>query len=72
MRINKQRNFRRDPEDPLKFEQYQAEALIHQHVPIGALLGIICYTAAMKSELEQQVEALGLELKVHAMPQWYF
>lgn len=66
------RDFKRDPEDPLKFEQYQAEALVHRHVPLEALLGIVCYTSQQQATLEQQVKALNLNLKVHAKPQWYF
>jgi hypothetical protein len=29
------RDFRRDVEDPGKIERYQAEALIHQHMPVS-------------------------------------
>lgn len=35
-------DFRGDPEDPGKIERYQAEALVHQYVPISALKGIVC------------------------------
>jgi hypothetical protein len=35
------RDFKRDPDDPGKFERYQAEALVYRHVPIAAILGII-------------------------------
>src|ERR1043165_2475032 len=40
------RNFARDPNDPGKLGRYQAEALVHRHVPINALLGITCYDVA--------------------------
>jgi hypothetical protein len=33
-------DFRRDSDDPGKVERYQAEALIHRHLPITAILGI--------------------------------
>ena len=36
------RDFKRDQNDPLKFERYQAEALIHQHCPPTALQGVLC------------------------------
>lgn len=39
------RDFRNDPEDPGKKERYQAEALIHRHLPVTALLGIVCHNA---------------------------
>lgn len=29
------RDLKRDPEDPAKFERYQAEALVHRHLPVG-------------------------------------
>ncbi|WP_323856719.1 type II toxin-antitoxin system toxin DNA ADP-ribosyl transferase DarT [Xenorhabdus doucetiae] len=30
------KDFKRDPNDPAKFERYQAEALIHNHCPVEA------------------------------------
>lgn len=66
------RDFKRDPDDPRKMERYQAEALIHHHLPITGLLGIMCYTDAMKERIEQDVAARGLTLPVHARPGWYF
>lgn len=66
------RNFRRDPDDPAKFEHYQAEALIHNHCPVEALAGIICYTKALESNIKQQTVDRGLELNVVARPEWYF
>lgn len=67
-----QRNFKRNPDDPAQFERYQAEALIHQHLPINALLGIVCYTEQLKLNIEQQVQARGLKLQIHAKRGWYF
>jgi hypothetical protein len=66
------RNFKRNPDDPEQIERYQAEALIHKHVPISGLIGIICYTDAVKTGLDTQVQAQGLMLDVLSMPQWYF
>ncbi|WLG67525.1 type II toxin-antitoxin system toxin DNA ADP-ribosyl transferase DarT [Pseudomonas brassicacearum] len=70
--IIQRRDFKRDPDDPQKMERYQAEALIHSHLPITGLLGIMCYTDAMKERIEQDVAARGLALPVHARPGWYF
>ncbi|TPG95183.1 DUF4433 domain-containing protein [Pseudomonas caspiana] len=70
--ILQRRDFKRDPDDPRKMERYQAEALIHDHLPITGLLGIMCYTDAMKERIEQDVAARGLTLSVHARPGWYF
>ena len=70
--ILQRRDFKRDPDDPRKMERYQAEALIHHHLPITGLLGIMCYNDAMKERIEQDVAARGLTLSVHARPGWYF
>ena len=70
--ILQRRDFKRDPDDPRKMERYQAEALIHHHLPITGLLGIMCHTDAMKERIEQDVAARGLTLSVHARPKWYF
>lgn len=70
--ILQRRDFKRDPDDPRKMERYQAEALIHHHLPITGLLGIMCYTDATKKRIEQDVAARGLTLSVHARPGWYF
>lgn len=66
------RNFKRNPDDPEQIERYQAEALVHRHVPIAGLIGIICYTRAVKDDLDVQIQAHGLRLDVRVMPQWYF
>ncbi|WP_339469828.1 type II toxin-antitoxin system toxin DNA ADP-ribosyl transferase DarT [Pseudomonas capeferrum] len=70
--ILQRRDFKRDPDDPRKMERYQAEALIHHHLPITGLLGIMCYTDAVKKRIEHNVAARGLTLSVHARPGWYF
>ena len=35
-KILQARDFKRDPNDPAKFERYQAEALVHRHCPPAA------------------------------------
>lgn len=66
------KDFKRDPEDLKKTERYQAEALIHKHLPVEGLLGIVCYTDSLKSKFESQVLDRGLNLSVHARTGWYF
>jgi len=41
-RILQARDFERDPRDLGKFERYQAEALVHRHLPAEVLTGIVC------------------------------
>lgn len=66
------RDFKRDPDDPAKFERYQAEALVFRHVPIQGTLGIVCYTESLKHEIDRQIKARGLALSVYARTGWYF
>jgi len=66
------RDFRRDPEDPAKFERYQAEALIHRYLPVSALLGVVCYTDSVRQAIVQQLQSRNLNLPVHVRPRWYF
>ena len=66
------RDFKRDPDDPAKFERYQAEALIHQHCPVSGLLGMVCFTEDLKADLEHQISERDLILNVHARREWYF
>ena len=66
------RNFQRDPNDPEKVERYQAEALIYQHLPVEALIGVVCYTDSLKSTIEEQVRQRGLDLNIKTIKGWYF
>ena len=66
------RDFKRDPDDPAKFERYQAEVLVFQHLPIQGILGVVCYTDILKQAIDQQVQSKGLNLDVYARTGWYF
>lgn len=66
------RDFQRDPEDPGKLGRYQAEALVHRHLPIEALLGIACYDSATQAILEAEALRRGQNVPVKVIPQWYF
>ncbi len=66
------RDFKRDPEDPGKFGRYQAEALVHQHVPIEGLTGIVSYTDGAKMEVEQALAQRNLHLQLVTRTGWYF
>jgi len=65
-------DFKRDNDDLGKFERYQAEALVFQHVPIDALLGVACVNEVVAVELREQIAAAGIGLKVAVTPGWYF
>jgi ssDNA thymidine ADP-ribosyltransferase, DarT len=66
------RDFKRDVDDPQKMSRYQAEALVYRHLPIAGLLGIVCHTETLKSNIEVQLQARDLTLPVHARRGWYF
>lgn len=68
----KAHDFRRDPDDPVPFERYQAEALAYRHVPINALIGLACYDESVKSDLEGLCGARKLDLAVRVRQEWYF
>ena len=70
-KILKARDFKRDPDDPGKFERYQAEALVHRHVPASALLAVACYTDAVAGRVRALTTVRGLELRVVTKPGWY-
>ncbi len=66
------RDFKKDPEDPEKSELYQAEALIHQHLPVDALKGIVTYNETVKAEIQALADERQLDLSVYSKPSWFF
>jgi hypothetical protein len=68
----KKRDFKRDADDPGKFERYQAEALIHRFLPVATLLEIVCYGSKQEKRLQEEVVNLKLTTPVAARPDWYF
>jgi hypothetical protein len=66
------RDFKFDPDDPGKKERYQAEALVHQHLPVEALAGVVCHGPEQKSKLDAVLTKKKLTLKLAASPDWYF
>ena len=66
------RNFKRDPDDMDRVERYQAEALVHLHMPVQSLTGIVCYDDAAKKGLDALLAERDMRLRVVAKPSWYF
>lgn len=66
------RNFKTDDSDPGKSLRYQAEALIHRHVPLDAIFGIGCYDESAKAALDTKLRAASAEIDVKITPRWYF
>jgi hypothetical protein len=71
-KILRARDFARDPNDPGKFERYQAEALALGHVPLPALNGVVCHGAEEEAHLRDLVQNAGVEFSVAARPNWFF
>ncbi len=66
------RDFRRDPDDPAKFERYQAEALIHEHCPVTTLQGMVCYSKKTKMILDTWLDERQIDMPVYVRTGWYF
>ncbi len=63
------RDFKRDDAD--KFEKYQAEALVYGHVPVSALIGIVCYDAETRDQIKQLADARGTAVEIVAQKSWF-
>lgn len=71
-RLLQSRDFKRDPNDPGKFERYQAEALVYRHLPVAVLTGAICHGPSQETWLRAEMQNRKIGLKVAALPRWYF
>ncbi len=67
----RRRDFRKDAEDPAKVERYQAEALIHQHLPTSAMIGVMCYNRAVADWVQSVASAQKCAIQVIAKSGWY-
>jgi hypothetical protein len=70
--ILQNRDFKRDPNDPSKFERYQAEALIFRHLPVTALASILCYGTQQEAQLKGFVARASLATPILVRPYCYF
>lgn len=66
------KDFRRDPENPERFDRYQAEALVHRHLPIDGLLGLACVSEAVKERILPQLNSRDIRLEVVVKHTWFF
>jgi hypothetical protein len=66
------RNFKRDPDHPERFDRYQAEALVHRHLPCAGLIGLVCYAEPQKAELEALLLQRRMKLTLLAQKDMYF
>lgn len=66
------RDFKNDPDDPSKKERYQAEALVHKHLPVEAISGFVCYDDSALGLLTTALTARQQATKVLKKSEWYF
>ena len=66
-----QRDFKRDQNDPSKFERYNAEALIHRHLPIERIEGIVCSGEQPRTRVVA-MQNCGGEIEVVCRRHWFF
>ena len=71
-KILQRRDFKRDANDPEKVERYQAEALVHRHLPMEGVLGVACYTPTVEAMIQSEVQKRGLKLQTTVQKGWYF
>lgn len=64
-------DFRRRDDELERFDRYQAEALIHRHLPATLLDALVCYGTAQQGPLASAVKDRGLNFSVSPQPDWY-
>lgn len=65
-------DFQRSEEDPSRIERYQAEALVHRHLPLDALLGMACYDQGSKRRIEDELTRRSLKMRLVVDSHPYF
>lgn len=66
------RDFRRDYDEPEKMERYQAEALVYRHLPLDLLRGIACRSPKETDRVRTMAEEAGADVRVMVEPRVYF
>jgi len=66
------RDFKTSDADPGKQLRYQAEALVHRHVPLAAILGIGCLNDTVKQDLDRRLNVDRERIAIKSTPQWFF
>ena len=66
------KDFKTNDADPGRQSRYQAEALVHGHVPLSALRAIYCYNHDVKDALERLTQQTGANLPVKKISACYF
>jgi hypothetical protein len=67
--VLQRRDFKKDETD--KVEKYQAEALVYKHVPLDALLGIVCYNDSVRGAVQAEADNVSAAVKIISKSNWY-
>lgn len=70
--ILRRSDFAKDPNDPGKMERYQAEALVHHHLPADKLDEIICCTDGRTDELQRLAADAGVGISIATTRECFF
>ena len=68
----KNRDFRRDPNDPSAIERYQAEALVHGYLEPDLIEEFVCYDRNVEDSLRETASSLDVDVDIKARATWYF
>lgn len=71
-KLLRSRDFQRNPENPESFERYQAEALVHRHLPVKGLEGLACYNEDILKEVQALATDSDLQMHIAIREEWYF
>ena len=73
-KILQNKDFKRDYNDLGKMERYQAEALVHKHMPLSALIEIGCYDDLVVEGVNIALDQAGFKSGPVGTPkrEWYF
>jgi hypothetical protein len=66
------RDFKKKQDDLTNFEKYQAEALVHNHMPVSTLLGIACHGESQRQALQKIADEQSSTVRVRVKQEWYF
>jgi hypothetical protein len=70
--ILRNKDFRKDTENPEKTDRYQAEALVYKYLPVDLLLGIACYNNAERDMARELAKDAGVSCDIVSRGGWYF
>lgn len=65
-------DFKRSEEDIDKKARYEAELLVHRHLPISAVTGLVCSTESLAALCTTCLATAGAELPVAVKPAYFF